>query len=135
MHPSQLPFSRPSKPREHAPRPTNMTEPCPTIARSEPRPALPTSPASPCAWCTKLKIEHIIDNEAVGDLSHVKGEGIASLLRQAGTEASYMSRLKRSHERRCDASGAGKPARLLCSSAHIGTPSTFSTYTCTSQPL
>ena len=135
MRPTQLPFPPPPKPRDESLRPTNVAKPCPMITRSRPRPTMPIGTASSSAECTILHIEQIIDNEAVGDHSHVEDEGTGPLLRQAGTEVSHMNRIRRGYGQRDGDGDAGWPAHLLCSSAHIGTPSTFSTYTCTWQPL
>ena len=69
-------------------------------------------PASPGAGRTIAQTCQIIDNEEVGDLSHVEDEGIASILRQAGTEASHASGIGWGHGRREGVGGAGWPAHL-----------------------
>ena len=59
-----------------------------------------------------MHIEQNVDNEEVGDHSHVEDDGIDSLLRQAGTEASHASGIGWGHGRREGVGGAGWPAHL-----------------------
>ena len=62
-----------------------------------------------------MQIEQILENDALGDHSHVEDEGKDWLLRQAGTEVGQTSRIRRGHGRREGAGDAGWPVRLLWS--------------------
>ena len=64
-------------------------------------------PAFPGAVRTIVRSRQIIDNEGVGDLSRVEDEEIDLTLRQAGTEATHTSGIRRGNGWREGAGDAG----------------------------